>query len=486
MKHTLLLASLFALAAHAQVNITGQGTDSNGNPVSITGTVNVQAPAPAPTPAPAPSPAPTPAPAPAPAAAKVAAAFLPDTASVIQNPERGFYGWPGDQYLNNANAGSLKGLYSNGLTMGLGVIDMSGYRNRELDQNFLDAIASKMQLYRANGLKAVILPVYNYDSSGADAPNQLALRHIQQLGKLFNDNADTIAYIKGGIAGAWGEQHDSQNKLDMATIFPAQTAAWPKQFNIGMRYPKDLDRLGWPANAGFFHDCQLSNDNEGGTFPQGLNDPMRAKAGQMTETRPFGGETCTLGDANEQKQKRMTCPQAIAYFKQFHIAFLNQEYDKTFISSWQKGGCLDQIKGYIGYRLQLDKVQADASAAPGGAVQVDVDMRNVGWARVFSDRRVLVQLRDRVSGANLPAVTAQSLKTLPSQASSSSRLTAVVPVPPNAPAGRYAVYLSVPDVYQSTASDPRFSITFANKWSSGQTWSAGEKAINTGLEVAVQ
>jgi len=428
---------------------------------------------------------------PAESAQKIAAAFLPaDAKTVIPNPERGWYGWPGNQYLNGANAGSLKGLRDKGVTQSLALLNLAAYRTKPLDQSILGLTARQLALYRENGVKAIFRVVYNYDGKGQDASLPQVRQHITQLAPVIDANADAIAHIQGGFIGKWGEQHSSSNGLDSDAdkkiIMEAIAQAWPDQFQIAMRYPIDLQKLGWPARYSAMDDCMLSNNTNGGTFNRGLSDPLRQELGKQTETRAFGGETCTLGDANEQKQRRLKCTDALAEFRLSHLVYLNQEYDQTFIDAWKKGGCFDTISASMGYRLQLDKVEADGSAARGGSVVVDVDMRNTGWARLFSQRSLIVHLRHKATGANLPAAGDVLLSVLPSQATSATRVRAVVPVPANAPVGAYDVILSAPDVYEKTATDPRFAIQFANKVTSGQKWNAGEGSVTTGLEVQVR
>jgi hypothetical protein len=118
---------------------------------------------------------------------------------------------------------------------------------------------------------------------------------------------------------------------------------------------------------------------------------------------------------------------------------------------------------------------------------VQVDLRNVGWAKVFTARRLVVTLRHRATGATLNA-SAGDLSALPSQAKASSRIEVAVPVPAGAATGDYDVQLSAPDIFPATAGDPRFAVRFANadQTGSGQAWDAATARFKAGTTLTVR
>jgi hypothetical protein len=64
------------------------------------------------------------------------------------------------------------------------------------------------------GLKLVVRFAYNYEAGGADAPLDVVLAHIDQLGPVLREHRDVILVIESGFVGAWGEWHSSTNGLD--------------------------------------------------------------------------------------------------------------------------------------------------------------------------------------------------------------------------------------------------------------------------------
>src|SRR5258706_7819102 len=135
---------------------------------------------------------------------------------------------------------------------------------------------------------------------------------------------------------------------------------------------------------------------------------------------------------------------------------------------------MDEVKRSLGYRFQLDAIAHPTSAARGQAASFEVALRNVGWSRIFSPRRLIVMLRNRTTGAILSGSGVTDLRTVPDQASASTALTVTVAIPAGADLGTYDVAVGLPDVLPTTASDPRQAIRFANPDDpgQGQAWDA--------------
>jgi hypothetical protein len=116
-----------------------------------------------------------------------------------------------------------------------------------------------------------------------------------------------------------------------------------------------------------------------------------------------------------------------------------------------------------------------------------VDLRNVGWARAFTPRRLVVTLRHRETGATWSGA-AGDLRELPPQASASSRVRVTLTLPAGAQLGMHDVWLGAPDVFAATEADPRFAVRFANADSTDaqQGWSATQARFMTGSTVHVR
>ena len=372
------------------------------------------------------------------------------------------------------------------------IIDLSPYRSSALPQSFLTALNTRFAAGRSAGMKFIVLPAYNYDSSGADAPISLALQHITQLGSVFKNNADVIPFLKAGMVGSYGEWWGSQNGLDSDANKLAIKNAWlantPSSMIVHFRRPSDI--AAWypnnpaaaaAARVGFHNDCYMANNTDANTFTGGLGDPLRDYIKTMTQNSGFGGETCD--NVSNSEQMRKTCAQALSEAAAYHQSWLNAAYADTFISAWKNGGCWDQISRSMGYRLQLDSVNHAPSVSKGSTLAVNVNLRNTGWARMFSKRALVVTLRNKSTGA-LIAGSAGDLSSIASSAA--VQISVNVSVPSGAAAGTYDVLLSAPDAWSTTASDPRFAVRFANADSGSQAWDASAARFSTGTSLTVQ
>ncbi|CAN5645282.1 hypothetical protein BH09PSE5_BH09PSE5_45540 [soil metagenome] len=465
--------------------------------------VATPAPAPAPvaaTPAPAPAAA-TPAPAPAAATGPTVTATMASTTLELPNPERGFYGWT-SAYFQDLNAANLQNLRdSQGLRLTLGLVNLSSYRSGAIPQSFIDTLSSKFALLRSNGVKVILRAVYNYDSGGADANAAQIKAHAAQLAPLFAANADVIAYVQAGFVGAWGEWHSSASgntsDANKATVRDAVLSAVPSTHQVQFRYPYDM--IKWyptaltSANAfngsaqsrtGVHNDCFMSDNTDVGTYQGSLtNNSQRDYVKKSTEFTPFGGETCS-----GFSPMRQSCAQILQEGSDYHLTYLNINFYTAFMSSWKSGGCYAQVTRSMGYRFQLDAVTHPTSASRNTAIDVSVDLRNVGWSRIFSARKLVVTLRHKSSGALITAAGSTDMRTLPSQATSSTRTTVRVTVPSGAATGEYDVLLGMPDVYTTTANDSRFAVRFANADSvaKGQAWETSVGRFDVGTSLTVQ
>lgn len=89
------------------------------------------------------------------------------------------------------------------------------------------------------------------------------------------------------------------------------------------------------------------------------------------------------------------------------------------MNRWLSDGCYDDVKNLMGYRFQLDQVSHSSTAKKGETVRVAIDLRDVGWARICSARKLVVTLKHRTTGERLTG-TAGDARQLPSQATSST------------------------------------------------------------------
>ncbi len=126
--------------------------------------------------------------------------------------------------------------------------------------------------------------------------------------------------------------------------------------------------------------------------------------------------------------------------------------------------------------------------ARGSTALVQVELRNLGWSRIFSARKLTVTLRHRTTGASLSASGGADLRTLAPQAATSTTIQIPVPIPASAATGEHDVLLGVPDLHATTAGDLRYAIQPANQDVPGkdQAWEPATARFRVGTRLEVR
>ncbi|MFM2090893.1 MAG: hypothetical protein RLZZ127_1382 [Planctomycetota bacterium] len=156
--------------------------------------------------------------------------FIPDHATLIANPERGYHATvnapgPGSQDVDVFEtttacwtpALSQSTMTSNrtgkGITLQAVRYNLANWRDADISQAFLDRMAADAAAARAAGVKLIIRFVYGWVGSRPDASRDRTLGHIEQLAPVLAAQQDVIAWIDAGFVGRWGEWNGSSNGL---------------------------------------------------------------------------------------------------------------------------------------------------------------------------------------------------------------------------------------------------------------------------------
>jgi hypothetical protein len=399
--------------------------------------------------------------------------------------------------VSGFDLGSVQAAYSAGQRLVLGTVQLSSYRTSDLPASFLSTLGANLAALRSAGMKTTLKFSYDETAGGNDASAAQIKRHLEQLKPVLAANADVIPYMRAGFIGAWGEWHSSQSgnscgynsgSTSCATadanrliVRDALLANVPSTTQISFRFPADLQK--WYPSAtqqsrvGSGNDCFLAGPSDSGTY---TDSSQRPYVQALSANTGFGGETCD----NAEAPVRTTCADILSEGAQYHVAWLNGNYSPLLLNAWKSAGCYAQVSRSMGYRFQLDALSHDTQVARGGSVAVAVDLRNVGWARMFSARQLVVTLKHKTSGALITGA-AGDLRTLASQSSSSTRISVGVSIPAGAQTGDYDVYLSAPDVFSSTAGNASFAVRFANADSGAQAWDASNARFKVGTTLTV-
>jgi hypothetical protein len=453
------------------------------------------------------------------------ALFTPDVTSRFVNPECGPYGWVysnsnsgvGGSWLQNFTANGLAGLRSAAIprTLVIGFIDGTTNVTSNFSTAQINAMRTALGLVRAAGMKVTLLLCYNFADSGPDATAAQIDAHLAQLQQTFLDYEDVIYVAKMGGLGAYGEFHDgstggAENQSTKLAVMQSFMNRFPPAVHVLSRYPADamtwfptvitqsqfLASLTTPTNQsrlGNFDDGWASNDSNSGTFDNrpgtasttGNIAAKQAYSKAQSLYTPAMGEVTTYADT-DPTHWRTSYAAATSEGAAFHMGALNFEYNSGpgFWDAYAVNGADQQIAKYYGYRIQLDAVRYPISASLASSSTISVDLRNNGYSRIHRKRFLRVTLRHATTGETYSA-TAEDLRRLDPNATSSTTVAGSIFIPSTATPGNYALLLSAPDNYATLAGDARFAVRFANANSGAQAWDAANARFNTGVTIAV-
>jgi hypothetical protein len=415
--------------------------------------------------------------------APIVTTTLYHSAAEFVNPERGYY--QGYNLLSATGAASVR---NSGRTMAIAIIRLDNYRDKALDTAFLNQLTAGFASARANGIKVILRFAYNA-SMTADASKSRILGHISQLAPILKANGDVIAVMQAGFIGAWGEWHSSthglENNTDRAAILNAILAALPANRAVQVRTPMFKANIYGTtavtsseafantarARIGHHNDCFLASSSDMGTYASPVATWESYTAADTTFV-PMGGETCAVST-------RSTCAPALAEMAKNHWSFLNKEYLNTVIASWETGGCGQEIRNRLGYRMAMKRVAINSKVRPGGTLDLEVDVKNYGFAAPFNARPVYVVLTS-ASGAR-QTVKLANVDVRRFTPGTVTTIKTKLHMPANLAAGTYKLSLWLPDEASTLKNDPRYAIRMAND----NAWNAttGDNLMTAALRV---
>jgi hypothetical protein len=394
---------------------------------------------------------------------------------------------------------------------------LDSFREKGLSQDFLNGVDQDLASVREAGLKVILRFAYiNKARTGdcadeykicppyGDASKSIVLGHIGQLKPLFRKYADIIAVLQEGFIGIWGENFYSdyfgdpsgngpgritdKGWQDRNEVLHALLDALPEDRMVQVRTPQIKQKYVYGPEAGvgskplsagesftgaeiarigFHNDCFLSGPTDYGTYydygssaapKKEANKPMREYLQEDSRYVPVGGETCD--DAYSPQNDCAPAGHAEEEMAGVHLSFLNTMYNNDVNNDWDSLGCMSSIRKRLGYRFILREAHFPATATAGHSFPFSIQLQNAGYASPYNPRRVLLILRNQ-ENENGFAVTCKADVRTWFSGEVSWRET--LQLPADMPAGKYSLFLDLPDKYLSIAKRPEYSIRLANQ-----------------------
>ncbi len=417
--------------------------------------------------------------------------FAQDNQLDFPNPERGLYRqFTSQAEVDPLDLSAVKALRDENISLMLRMYYLKTFRDRPLSEKQLEMIRKDFGVMRQAGVKCVLRFAYSQGIGEPDAPIDVVLGHMDQLGPILGDNADVIATAQMGFVGAWGEGHASTNNLAEPENTRLIVNKWldvlPPQRTVQLRTP----RKKWMvlesktplmpeeaftdspiARIGHHNDCFISSDTDVGTY----QDPAAEKKylGLDTCCVPMGGETCAVTPFAASDNAR-------AEMENLHFSYLNLGYHPDVLELWRSEGFLDEVKRRLGYRLSLESIRYDPSVYVGDELTLSLTLSNTGFAAPFNPRLVVLILAAEDGSAELMVTLPDNPRTwLPGET-----ITLHTSFPPHSTMtpGKYQLFLALPDPQPRLADRPEYAIRLANPG----LWDAATGRHDLGVTIHIQ
>ncbi len=404
----------------------------------------------------------------------------PSTTDIFLNPERGFY-----TAIDLAKARDLTQVRPGGKSLVYGAVHLEKYLGanhaKDLPAQLLTDLRAGFAALRSAGIKAVVRFVYDdgqgYPAGANDAPKDWMIKHIQQLGPIARENQDVTFAYQMGFVGAWGEDHTSKNFPDgpagaparkevleamLANFGPSRTVLVRMPAYKRMYYGQTATNASAAfsaassARVGHFNDCFVSGADDVGTYQFEPVEVLKTYLASDTTYVPIGGETCAV-------HARNSCATTTAEMKRLHWTFINNDYHPEVLATWKNQGCRPDIERQLGYRLSLVSGSFAPKVLPGGSFNLEVRIKNDGWATVHNPRPLVLVL-DGPGGKSEATLLTTIQRWLPGE----HTLRASVRIPSSLATGSYRLALWMPDGAASIRDRPEYAIRLANQsvWNS--------------------
>ncbi len=389
------------------------------------------------------------------------------TDEIFVNPERGL-----SAYKSSAVSVSYAtGLRNDGLSVAQRIYSTSSFRSDSLSTTFLDRNHNDLVAAREGGIKLVMRYSYTSSQTGADASLAWIQTHIDQLGPIWRENADVIAYVEAGFIGAWGEWYYSSNNLNNTTsrraVLYKELEELPVDRMVVVRtpgYKKAIYGINDPltpdsafsgtyrARTGAHNDCFLASSTDYGTYTNIESDKTYLNLDNRYV--PQGGETCNPSTYS-------ACANSIVDMGRMHWSVLNRDYHQGVIDGWIANGCWPEIQRRLGYRFELISASLQDEVKPGGSFSADFSVFNDGFASPYNPRNFELVLRNQDTQVEYAMISSADPRLWMSGETTNVSITGGVPL--GVPEGTYSVYLHLSDPQSALRYRPEYAIRLANE-----------------------
>lgn len=395
----------------------------------------------------------------------------------INNPERGLHkAFECHSASPSAiSVGIVNAYYDMGYTLVHFDFYMEDYREKLIDDSYLEVVRQCLQALREGGCKGVVRFAYtNSESQNPhEAEKELVLQHIAQIKPILQEYVDVIYTMEAGFIGVWGEWYYTTyfKPNDFASrreVLDALLDALPQERMLCIRTPRFKQKCyGWTiadtltraeafsgtakARLAAHDDAIMADASDLGTFN---NSELRAYWEAESKYTIYGGESCPGSGGSTIA----SCEKTLDQFLKMHISYLNRDYYRPTHNRWKNEGCQDLIYRSIGYRFEGREIATTKNPKVGEELKAKLSLVNVGWAAPKNPRDIEMILVNTADPKDRYTVVPNSD---PRFWFTDEMICVEVAFMPKK-AGEYNLYLNMPDPKPNLRTNPRYSIRLAN------------------------
>jgi len=410
---------------------------------------------------------------------------------IFPNPERGFthlFGVGSEgKGLDTLRLASLK---NENVSLIQRIYYFEKFKHSPLSEAELSLMRSDLQKVRNAGLKCVLSfaytgqdYVYNTEN-GEDAPYETIEQHLDQLGPVFEDNQDVIAFVQAGFIGPWGEWHSSTNGLETTyyktKVLEKMLSVIPKDIMVQVRTPRYKQEIFGTAEplsgdlafggsnlarVGHYNDCFMASEDDYGTYVN-----IQAEKEYISQEAlyvPTGGETCPPVPDDYPTG----CTNARTTMRQLRWTYLNLDWYEPTVDGWRASGCFDEFQRNLGYRLALKSATIPQIAEKDQEIKVIINLTNAGYAPLYNFKNTSLILKDAITGefheVGLSVDLRDCKPIVQFSVEETLKLTGI-------PEGNFNLYLKIADRSENLKGRSAYSVRLANL----NTWTEENGGMN--------
>lgn len=300
-------------------------------------------------------------------------------------------------------------------TCAMVLLDISAYRDRDLDETALSNIRQIFTFFDAQKKDIILRVVYDREGNCiVHEPSLLSqvIAHIRQIGPVVQNYRDRIVLFEGMLVGNWGEMHGSHflTKKNMLRLNDALADSMTGILRA-VRQPRHWRMLHQSPPAagitvGLYDDAIFGSETDLGTFAA-EGDATEDWEAQWAAERellfekqlgafvPQCGEA-VYGDAYREHNLLST----VDRLQTMHLTCLNGVYDEKILriwknwtwdrpDAWRGMNGYDYIGRHLGYRFW---VKGAAARLEEQTCEVTLTLQNVGFSGFYQDAEVRLLL----------------------------------------------------------------------------------------------